>query len=233
MCPIPQPCSARCPPRRRGRSGPWSRTDRRRGARSAGPRSSRSRRTPAGRPRWTGAVAALPESVGWVALADPDVRWRPGALDALLAAAARLPRAGMLGPRLVGPAGDLPSGGTAPTAFDAVRGRVPAGVPAAGPGGLALDGGRAAAAGRVGLRGRARPAVPRRPGRRRRRRPRRTARARGLARRARAGGAGRRRCGDRARHPGAAHGRLRRYLHDRGRAPARALLALAGAVRPG
>jgi N-acetylglucosaminyl-diphospho-decaprenol L-rhamnosyltransferase len=44
------------------------------------------------------AVAALDVGVGWVALADPQVVWGTGALDELLAAAARHPRAALLGP---------------------------------------------------------------------------------------------------------------------------------------
>jgi N-acetylglucosaminyl-diphospho-decaprenol L-rhamnosyltransferase len=60
------------------------------------------------------------------------VRWRPGSLDALLAAATRHPRAGLLGPRMLGPSGAVPSGGPLPTLPAAARGRVPMGVP--GPG---------------------------------------------------------------------------------------------------
>jgi N-acetylglucosaminyl-diphospho-decaprenol L-rhamnosyltransferase len=77
------------------------------------------------------AVAALPEAVGSEVIADPDVCWRPGALDVLLAAAD--PRAGLLGPRLWCPAGlALPSGGPLPGLLAAMRGRVPAHVPTAG-----------------------------------------------------------------------------------------------------
>lgn len=43
-------------------------------------------------------VAALGPEVGWVVVANPDVVWRPGSLDALLAAGERTPRAGALGP---------------------------------------------------------------------------------------------------------------------------------------
>jgi N-acetylglucosaminyl-diphospho-decaprenol L-rhamnosyltransferase len=69
-------------------------------------------------------VVALPPDLGWVLAADPGVRLAPGALDALRAAAARFPRAGVLGPRLPGPcAGPLPTG------RDARRGRVPLGAP--------------------------------------------------------------------------------------------------------
>jgi N-acetylglucosaminyl-diphospho-decaprenol L-rhamnosyltransferase len=71
------------------------------------------------------AVSGLDAAVGRVVLADPRVRWRPGALDALLDAAARHPRAGALGPRLLDPAGAvLPSGGALPSVADALRGRV-------------------------------------------------------------------------------------------------------------
>ena len=44
------------------------------------------------------AVAALPEAVGWVLVANPDIVLGAGSLDALLAAAPRWPRAGGLGP---------------------------------------------------------------------------------------------------------------------------------------
>src|SRR5262249_14106314 len=44
------------------------------------------------------AVAGLPEDVGWVVVANPDVVWQPGSLDELLAAGERVPRAGALGP---------------------------------------------------------------------------------------------------------------------------------------
>jgi len=37
----------------------------------------------------------------WVVVANPDVRWRPGALDALLEAGERWPQAGCLGPAIV------------------------------------------------------------------------------------------------------------------------------------
>lgn len=70
------------------------------------------------------AVAALDDAVGWVALVDPQVVWGAGALDELLAAAARHPRAALLGPC---------AGGPLPTLPDALRGRVPAGPVPAGP----------------------------------------------------------------------------------------------------
>ncbi|WNV90617.1 glycosyltransferase family 2 protein [Umezawaea sp. Da 62-37] len=43
-------------------------------------------------------VAALPDDVGWVVVANPDVEWGEGSLDALLAAAKRWPRGGAFGP---------------------------------------------------------------------------------------------------------------------------------------
>jgi N-acetylglucosaminyl-diphospho-decaprenol L-rhamnosyltransferase len=44
------------------------------------------------------AIAGLADEVGWVVVANPDVVWRPGSLDELLAAGERTPRAGALGP---------------------------------------------------------------------------------------------------------------------------------------
>src|SRR5205823_12647494 len=66
------------------------------------------------------AVAGLELAIGWVVLTDPRVRWRPGAIDALRAAAARHPRAGLLGPALRGVAG--PTGGPVPGLLAAARG---------------------------------------------------------------------------------------------------------------
>jgi N-acetylglucosaminyl-diphospho-decaprenol L-rhamnosyltransferase len=43
-------------------------------------------------------VAGLPDEIGWVVVANPDVMWRPGSLDELLTAGERTPRAGALGP---------------------------------------------------------------------------------------------------------------------------------------
>ncbi|MEC3982588.1 glycosyltransferase family 2 protein, partial [Amycolatopsis sp. H20-H5] len=43
-------------------------------------------------------VAELDDSVGWVAVVNPDAEWEPGSLDALLAAAGRWPRGGAFGP---------------------------------------------------------------------------------------------------------------------------------------
>jgi N-acetylglucosaminyl-diphospho-decaprenol L-rhamnosyltransferase len=73
------------------------------------------------------AVAPLEPSVGWIVLADPQLRWRPGAIDTLLAAAARYPRAGLLGPRLVVEGAVVPSGGPVPGVLTAARGRIPSG----------------------------------------------------------------------------------------------------------
>lgn len=44
------------------------------------------------------AIAELGPEVGWVVVANPDIEWDPGALDELLEAADRWPRAGALGP---------------------------------------------------------------------------------------------------------------------------------------
>jgi N-acetylglucosaminyl-diphospho-decaprenol L-rhamnosyltransferase len=41
----------------------------------------------------------------WIVLANPDVQWRPGAIDELLAAADRWPRAGAVGPLIRTPDG--------------------------------------------------------------------------------------------------------------------------------
>jgi N-acetylglucosaminyl-diphospho-decaprenol L-rhamnosyltransferase len=43
----------------------------------------------------------------WLVVANPDVHWEPGALDELLAAAGRWPRAGCLGPAIRTPDGKL------------------------------------------------------------------------------------------------------------------------------
>jgi N-acetylglucosaminyl-diphospho-decaprenol L-rhamnosyltransferase len=78
------------------------------------------------------AVAGLEPSVGWIVLTDPGVRWRPGAVDVLLDAAARQPRAGLLGPRLHAAGAVVPSGAALPGVLAAARGRIPRG-PVAGP----------------------------------------------------------------------------------------------------
>jgi len=51
---------------------------------------------------------AVPEAPGdWVVVANPDVAWEPGALDTLLDAAERWPRAGALGPAILSTDGTL------------------------------------------------------------------------------------------------------------------------------
>lgn len=75
------------------------------------------------------AVAGLDAEIGWVVISDPDVRWEPGALDSLLAAASRYPRAGLLGPRLTDATGTVvPSAGTLPSVTQALRDRIPTGT---------------------------------------------------------------------------------------------------------
>jgi N-acetylglucosaminyl-diphospho-decaprenol L-rhamnosyltransferase len=74
-------------------------------------------------------VVALPAEVGWVLAVDTGVTLAPGALDALLAAAVRFPRAAVLGPRLPGA-----TAGPLPARRDLLAGRVPLGAPrSAGP----------------------------------------------------------------------------------------------------
>lgn len=51
------------------------------------------------------AVAELDDDIEFVVVANPDVRWHPGSLDGLLAAAERWPRAGALGPLIREPDG--------------------------------------------------------------------------------------------------------------------------------
>ena len=76
------------------------------------------------------AVAELGESAGWIAIADPGVEWGEGAIDTLLDAAARRPRAGALGPTHRLPDGAVrPSAWELPSVVDVVRRRAP--VPAA------------------------------------------------------------------------------------------------------
>ncbi|CPR12025.1 dTDP-RhA:a-D-GlcNAc-diphosphoryl polyprenol, a-3-L-rhamnosyl transferase [Mycobacterium bohemicum DSM 44277] len=53
------------------------------------------------------AVAQLDESDDWVIVANPDVQWGPGSIDALLDAASRWPRAGALGPLIRDPDGSV------------------------------------------------------------------------------------------------------------------------------
>jgi N-acetylglucosaminyl-diphospho-decaprenol L-rhamnosyltransferase len=83
-------------------------------------------------------VAGLEPDVGWVVLADPGLRWRPGAIDVLLAAAARCPRAALVGPRLHGVPG--PTGGPVPDLLAAARGRIPSGTGAGPTGWLSTAG---------------------------------------------------------------------------------------------
>lgn len=52
-------------------------------------------------------VGASAAGEPWLVVANPDVVWEPGALDALLAAAARWPTAGCLGPAIRTPSGEL------------------------------------------------------------------------------------------------------------------------------
>jgi N-acetylglucosaminyl-diphospho-decaprenol L-rhamnosyltransferase len=76
-------------------------------------------------------VAGLDPAVGWVALVAPEVEPAPGALDALVGAAA--PRAAALGPELLDPSGQpVGGGGDVPTAAQVLLGREPAGPPAGG-----------------------------------------------------------------------------------------------------
>ena len=49
----------------------------------------------------------LDENEDWVIVANPDVQWGPGSIDALLDAATRWPRAGALGPLIRDPDGSL------------------------------------------------------------------------------------------------------------------------------
>lgn len=56
------------------------------------------------------AVAGLAESGGigdWLIVANPDVQWGPGSIDALLEAAARWPNAGAFGPLIRDPDGSV------------------------------------------------------------------------------------------------------------------------------
>jgi N-acetylglucosaminyl-diphospho-decaprenol L-rhamnosyltransferase len=50
-------------------------------------------------------VAALPQSVGWVVVANPDLEWGVDSLDTLLAAAGRWPHGGAFGPLIREPNG--------------------------------------------------------------------------------------------------------------------------------
>lgn len=53
------------------------------------------------------AVAGIPADQEFVLVANPDVVWAPGSIDALLAAAQRWPRAGTLGPLIRDPDGAI------------------------------------------------------------------------------------------------------------------------------
>jgi N-acetylglucosaminyl-diphospho-decaprenol L-rhamnosyltransferase len=53
------------------------------------------------------AVARLDDAEEWVVVANPDVQWGPGSIDALLDAAARWPRAATLGPLIRDPDGSV------------------------------------------------------------------------------------------------------------------------------
>ncbi|MCV7050761.1 glycosyltransferase family 2 protein [Mycobacterium heidelbergense] len=53
------------------------------------------------------AVAQLDREHDWVIVANPDVQWGPGSIDALLDAAARWPGAGALGPLIRDPDGSV------------------------------------------------------------------------------------------------------------------------------
>jgi len=61
--------------------------------------------------------AALADvSTGWIVLANPDVRWKPGSLDVLVTATGRWPRGGAFGPAIVDADGALyPSARELPT----------------------------------------------------------------------------------------------------------------------
>ena len=84
------------------------------------------------------AVAGLPRDVGWVAVVDQGVTWTPGALERLRAAAT--PRAALLGPLLRDPTlRQIPSSGPRPSLGPLLRGRVLAQPVVGGPTGW-LDG---------------------------------------------------------------------------------------------
>lgn len=53
------------------------------------------------------AVARVDEADEWLVVANPDVQWGPGSIDALLDAAARWPRAATLGPLIRDPDGSV------------------------------------------------------------------------------------------------------------------------------
>ncbi|HKI39783.1 MAG: glycosyltransferase family 2 protein [Mycobacterium sp.] len=53
------------------------------------------------------AVARLDEGDDWIIVANPDVQWGPGSIDALLDAASRWPQAGAFGPLIRDPDGSV------------------------------------------------------------------------------------------------------------------------------
>ncbi|MCW4352321.1 glycosyltransferase family 2 protein [Hoyosella sp. YIM 151337] len=64
------------------------------------------------------AVAELDPAVEFIVVANPDIRWSMGAIDVLLAAAGRWPRAGSLGPLIRNVDGSVyPSARQVPTLF--------------------------------------------------------------------------------------------------------------------
>lgn len=52
-------------------------------------------------------IAELEDDIGWVVVANPDVEWRGGCLDELLAATRRWPRGGAFGPLITEPDGTV------------------------------------------------------------------------------------------------------------------------------
>lgn len=52
-------------------------------------------------------VAALPDSCGWIVVANPDLEWGDGALDTMIEAAGRWPRGGAFGPLIREPSGKV------------------------------------------------------------------------------------------------------------------------------
>ena len=52
-------------------------------------------------------VASLGDDVGWIVIANPDLEWDPGSIDALLEVARRWPRGGAFGPLIREPDGTV------------------------------------------------------------------------------------------------------------------------------
>ncbi len=52
-------------------------------------------------------VASLGDDVGWIVIANPDLEWDPGSIDALLEVAQRWPRGGAFGPLIREPDGTV------------------------------------------------------------------------------------------------------------------------------